>query len=128
MKRSYFLLAVIIVVMTNSSCYNDKKELLGGSSVAATTCADAAGVVSYSKTVAPLLQQHCYSCHGSSSASGGIVMGSFDTDKAIAQNGKLYGSINHTAGFSPMPKGAPKLSSCQVAAIKKWIDTGVSNN
>jgi hypothetical protein len=55
-------------------------------------------------------------------------MGTYAADKAMAQNGKLYGTIAHTAGFSPMPKGSAKLSNCQIATIKKWIDGGMLNN
>jgi hypothetical protein len=55
-------------------------------------------------------------------------MGTYANDKTIAQNGKLYGSINHSAGYSPMPRGMSKLTNCQVANIKKWIDAGVPNN
>jgi hypothetical protein len=46
----------------------------------------------------------------------------------MAQSGKLLGTINHAAGFSPMPKGGAKLSSCRIATIKKWIDAGMLNN
>ena len=45
-------------------------------------------------------------------------MGTYAADKAIAQNGKLYGTINHSSGYVPMPEGAAKLSNCQIAVIK----------
>jgi hypothetical protein len=78
--------------------------------------------------VVPVFQQFCYSCHTGSFPSGGIVMGTYTTDKAIGLNGKLYGSINHASGFSPMPKGMSKMNACQIAVIKKWIDAGLLNN
>lgn len=55
-------------------------------------------------------------------------MGTYTTDKAIAVNGKLYGSISHASGYSPMPQGAAKMTDCQLATIKKWIDSGSPNN
>ena len=128
MKVVPVIITAVLIAITISSCYNDKKELLYGTGADNSTCTEAAGTVSYTKNIQPLLQQSCYSCHNAASASGGITMGSFDTDKAIAENGKLYGSVNHSAGFSPMPKGAPKLSSCQLSIIKKWIDAGIANN
>jgi hypothetical protein len=55
-------------------------------------------------------------------------MGTYVADKAIAQNGKLLGSINHSSGYKPMPQDAPKMSSCQAGIVKKWIDSGLLNN
>ena len=55
-------------------------------------------------------------------------MGTYAADKAIGQNGTLYGSISHSTGFSPMPKGMSKMTPCQIAAVKKWIDNGMLNN
>jgi hypothetical protein len=115
-----FLLAML------SSCYYDKEELLYGQSNA--TCADTAATVSYAQKVVPLFQQYCYSCHSGNFPSGNISMGSYTLDKVIAQNGKLMGSINHASGFSPMPKGMSKLTACQIASVKKWIDTNMPNN
>lgn len=124
MKIKISLPVLLIFVMTLSSCYYDKEDLLYGN----TACTDTSPVVSYSQKVVPMLQQNCYSCHTGNSPSGGILMGTYNTDKAIGQNGKLYGSINHASGYAPMPEGRPKMSTCQVAAIKKWIDTGMPNN
>jgi hypothetical protein len=108
------------------SCYYDKEELLYG--ITNAPCTDTTTTASYSQQVIPLFQQFCYSCHSGGFPSGGIVMGNYAADKAIGQNGKLYGSINHAAGYSPMPKGMSKMTSCQVASIKKWIDNGTPNN
>lgn len=106
------------------SCYSDKEELLYPNG---NTC-DSITSITYSKTVVPILQQYCYSCHGGSSPSGGIAMGTYATDKAIGGNGKLFGTVNHSSGYSPMPQGMPKLTVCQISTIKKWIDGGMPNN
>jgi hypothetical protein len=110
-----------------SSCYYDKEDLLYGNNIGG-PCTDTAGIVSYSQKVVPMLQQQCYSCHTGSFPSGGIVMGTYTADKAIGLNGKLYGSVSYSSGFSPMPKGMSKMNNCQVAIIKKWIDAGMPNN
>ena len=52
----------------------------------------------------------------------------YAADKAIGQNGSLYGSISYATGYSPMPKGMSKMTSCQIATIKKWVDSGMPNN
>jgi mono/diheme cytochrome c family protein len=122
-----FSMLIICCIVFISSCYYDKEDLLYGN-VNSGPCTDTTAIVSYSQKVVPMLQQQCYSCHTGSFPSGGIVMGTYATDKAIGQNGKLYGSVNYSSGFSPMPKGMPKMSNCQIATIKKWIDAGMPNN
>ena len=109
-----------------SSCYYDKEDLLYGG--AGAVCTDSAGTVSYAQKVVPLLQQYCYSCHTGSFPSGNALMGTYASDKAMAVNGKLYGTIAHVSGYSPMPKGMSKMTNCQIAVIKKWIDSGTLNN
>lgn len=118
---------ITICVFTVNSCYYDKADLLYGGANSG-PCTDTTGVVSYSQKVVPMLQQYCYSCHTGSFPSGNQLMGTYAADKAMAQNGKLYGTINYSSGFSPMPKGMPKMSNCQIAVIKKWIDAGLLNN
>jgi hypothetical protein len=124
-----FILSILIIicVLTVSSCYYDKSDLLYGGANSG-PCTDTTGVVSYSQKVVPMLQQYCYSCHTGSFPSGNQLMGTYAADKAMAQSGKLHGTINYSAGFSPMPKGMPKMSNCQIAVIKKWIDSGLLNN
>ena len=113
-----------LLVIGLHSCYYDHADVLYPNSIAC----DTTSAVSYTQKVVPILQQQCYSCHSGGSPSGGIAMGTYATDKAIAVNGKLYGSISYASGFSPMPKGGNKLTTCQLAVIKKWIDAGSPNN
>lgn len=128
MKKSIGLGILLIMVLLFNACYYDKADLLYPNVNGSTGTCDTAGVVSYTLKVVPILQTACYGCHTVSNPSGGIAMATYATDKAIAVNGKLYGSINHATGFSPMPKGASKLTICQLATIKKWIDAGSLNN
>lgn len=84
--------------------------------------------VTYSASVAPILQTHCTGCHSGSSPSGGISLATHASVAAVAGNGKLYGSISHQAGFKAMPQGGSKLPACQIDQIKTWIDAGAPNN
>lgn len=127
MKKGYLLLTALIVLFGFSACYYDHEETLYGAT-SGQTCTDTVGTVSYAQKVVPILQSSCYGCHAGSFPSGNQAMGTYATDKAMAQNGKLMGTINHAAGYSPMPKSAAKLSSCKIATIKKWIDAGMLNN
>ena len=119
-------IAVSAITFLLYSCYYDKADILYPNGVKG-NC-DTLTTVSYSINVVPLLQSRCYGCHSGGSPSGGVAMGTFNTDKAIAVNGKLYGSINHSSGYSPMPQGEAKMDACSIALIKTWIDAGSPNN
>lgn len=112
-----------VFIILSSSCYYDAADLLYPASGVCDTTA-----TSYSQKVVPLLQQQCYSCHLNASTGGGIMMGTYAADKTLATNGKLYGSVSHTAGYSAMPKGAAKMTNCQISIIKQWIDAGTPAN
>jgi cytochrome c551/c552 len=121
-----FISILIVAVALLSSCYRDVEEQLypanGGSSCDTTA-------VAYATTVVSILQSNgCISCHSGSAASGGISLQTYANVRAVAMNGKLYGAINHSAGFSPMPKGGNKMSACNILKIKAWIDKGTLNN
>ncbi|MFZ9387596.1 MAG: c-type cytochrome [Chitinophagaceae bacterium] len=125
----YFLPGLLFMGLLSasfSSCYYDKEELLYG--ISNQPCTDTSTTASYSQKILPVFRQFCYGCHTGSFPSGGIVMGTYQADKALGSGGRLYGSVSHASGYSPMPKGMSKMTSCQIAAIKTWIDTGMPNN
>lgn len=125
MKKIIYLLLISGFALFLNACYYDKAELLYPTT--GVLC-DTTGVISYTQKVVPILQSQCYGCHSTTGGSGGINMGNYANDKAIALNGKLYGSMSMVSGFSPMPKGGNKMSSCDLAFIKKWINSGCLNN
>lgn len=124
-KVSTCLLAAVLLMISVSSCYYDNEQYLYG---VTQTCTDTTTNISYAQKLVPIFNQSCYGCHTGSFPSGGILMGTYAADKALAVNGKLYGSISHASGFSAMPKGSAKLSACSVSAVKKWVDAGSPNN
>jgi len=126
MKKLFIGTMTIFMAFIINSCYYDNEQLLYGNPNA--PCTDSITNISYTQHVVPVLRQYCYNCHTGSFPSGGITMGNYAADKAVAQNGKLYGSINYSAGYIPMPQGMSKLNSCRILAIKKWIDAGLLNN
>jgi hypothetical protein len=70
----------------------------------------------------------CHSTASAASSGGGIDLSTYTQVKIYATNGRLYGSINHTAGYSAMPKNLAQMPACQIIQIKKWIDAGSLNN
>ncbi len=84
--------------------------------------------VTYSATIKPIIANKCQGCHSGTAASGGIDLSTHERLKAKVSDGRLWGAVNHLAGYSPMPKGGAKLSDCELGQIKLWIDGGASNN
>lgn len=125
MKNIVFALIILLAILGFSSCYYDKADLLYPP---ANNKCDTLLPISYSLQIVPLFRQQCQPCHTQASPDGGIILGIYASDKIIAMNGKLYGSVNHAPGYSAMPKGKVKMTTCQVTTIKKWIDAGAPNN
>ena len=118
------MLIIFIITLTISSCYYDKEDLINP--VNANCDLNA---VTYQGTVVALLQSNgCLGCHSGSTPSGNISLAGHNNVKVVAQNGKLYGVINHSPGYSPMPQGGNKMNSCAINKIKAWIDAGSPNN
>ena len=126
-KKVKKLFALLTTMLMLASCYYDKADLLYPPTNQVTVC-DTATATSYAQKVVPLLQQYCYGCHSGGSPSGGIQMGTYNTDKAIALSGSLIGTISYANGYSPMPSGAPKFTDCQIAIIQQWINASSPNN
>ena len=82
----------------------------------------------YSGAIKNTLQSKCVGCHNPSSLGGNVDLSTYTVVKTSATNGKLYGSVAHVVGYSPMPKNSAKLSDCEIRQIQKWIQAGSLNN
>lgn len=121
--KSLTLLLATFLMMVLSGCYYDVEEELYPNAAACDTSG-----VTYSGTVSVILQQNCLGCHSAASAQGNVVLAAYNDVKNYAQSGALAGVINHSSGFSPMPKGGNKLKSCDIRKIELWIANGTPNN
>lgn len=123
MRRPLFVcIGIVIATISTLSCKNDKAELLYPADVCDTSN------VTYSNTVLPILRDNCYSCHAGNPSVAPFRLDTYADASAVALSGYMYGAITHAAGFQPMPKNADKLSDCNIAKIKKWIDDGAPDN
>ncbi|MFZ1454640.1 MAG: hypothetical protein WAT46_01265 [Saprospiraceae bacterium] len=116
--------SVLIVVLGFcwSACYYDSEEDLYGSANCNTTN------VSFASDVNPIIVNHCVSCHfKGSNIGGGINLDGYVAVESYAKNNSLVGSVKHS-GFSPMPKGQPKLDDCKISKIEAWVKAGSPNN
>ena len=115
-------LGVLISLLALSSCYNDNYQDLYPSAPCDTTS------VTFTNDVWPVINAQCTGCHSGGTPSGNIRLENYSDVVVIAKNGKLLGSIRFDSGFSPMPKGGAKLSSCTIAKMEKWVHDGTPNN
>ncbi len=117
----------LVILLAFQSCYYDKEELLYPET--SSTC-DTTNVT-FSKSVAPLLSQQCLSCHSNSTAlsyGANIKLENYTDVKNYATNGQLLGAVIHKTGYSPMPKGASKMTTCKTSTIRIWVNAGSPNN
>ncbi len=124
--RKYQIATVILLaflIVGGSSCYYDNEEELYPN---VTQC-DTTNI-SYQTTLVPLMKTYCNACHNASAPSAAIATDNYQGLRTIALNGKLYGSIAHLSGYSPMPKGGNKLSTCDIQKVKIWINAGAPEN
>ena len=124
MKMKFLMLAFLSALIIPGCYYDIEEELYPPTG----TCTIPA-TVSLSQHVNPILQNNnCLFCHNTSSPSGNVNLSTYTGIKAKANDGRLFGAINHLPGFSPMPQGGNKLTTCQINTIKSWIDAGAPNN
>jgi hypothetical protein len=116
------VIVLLLLLVSTTGCYYDKEEVLYPD-----TICDTANVT-YSRSVVPILSSNCITCHGGNTPSAGIKLDAYADVKIQATNGRLWGAVSHAASFSPMPKNAAKMSTCNLAKIKKWLDAGALNN
>lgn len=84
--------------------------------------------VTYSGTVAPLMQLYCNGCHSGTAAAHNIRTDTYTNVKALAAKPSFMGSMQHLPGYSPMPQNASRLSTCQLDQIAKWIELGAKQD
>ncbi len=131
MKKSFVIICIffsgsVLFMISCSKTSADKQPVVP--SPGGTTC-DTVGM-KYATNILPIMQSHCYGCHGNgnTSGSGGISLETYSDLKKYADNGFLKGNITHASGFVGMPYGQPKLDDCTINKILDWISQGTPNN
>lgn len=77
--------------------------------------------VTYNTCILPILKQYCISCHAKKNTSGGVYFDEYDMTKLIAQDGDLWGVVEHLDGYPYMPPVQTKIDSQSLFLIRKWI-------
>ena len=124
MKKVYLsILSISTICFLNSCYYDNHKELRPESALPnSTSGCDTANAISYSSQIAPILSSACLGCHNS--AGSAHSLSAHSAVQVDALSGALYTDVSTGA----MPQGGSKLSDCDIAKIKKWVDAGALNN
>ena len=82
----------------------------------------------YGANVSLIISTYCLGCHSGPTPSAGFDLSTYIVVNQVAVSGRLVGAVTHAPGYAAMPNGNNKLSDCQIAQIKKWVDAGALNN
>jgi mono/diheme cytochrome c family protein len=76
----------------------------------------------FEEQVQPILEDHCYSCHGNGSEKGGVSFDGLASDERRRLDRKLWSAAlkNVRAGLMP-PAEKPRLSDEERQALEGWI-------
>lgn len=122
------ILIFSLILLLFSTCYYENEESVYGKP---DTLCDTINVT-YSKSVQPIISTWCLGCHSNAMVAGGSGGGNrlegYSNLRIFALNGRLLGAIEHKPGYSPMPKQGNKLSNCDIAVIRDWVEKGALNN
>lgn len=123
MKKLNLAILSFTIILLNSCYYDNFKELNPASALPnSTTGCDTINAISYSSQIVPILNNACIGCHSSSGSAHDMT--NWSSVNADASSGNLYNDVN----TGSMPQGGQKLSDCDIAKIKKWVDAGAPNN
>lgn len=127
----FFALALILICSMFWACENETSEPKKDDDPVV-TCNDTIGNITFNNKIAALITTYCGSnsnaCHRSGSSSSSISLDDYDDVKEAVTDNNLMATIKHENGYSAMPKGAAKLSDCQIAVFQKWVNTGMVEN
>src|SRR5689334_22167539 len=78
-------------------------------------------ITEYRNVVSPILEKHCYECHGDGYDKGKVAFDALETDDQILQTDLWLRVLNNTrAGLMPAEK-KPHLSPTEQAKLEHWI-------
>ena len=109
--------ASILLLFVLAGCYRDNEAELD-------PCRIEPGMVHYRDVTTLFTSYGCYGCHSGTVPEGGISLAQHASVKALVDNGRLMGAINHASGYAAMPQGAPQMDACDISRIQAWIDAG----
>jgi Protein of unknown function (DUF1587)/Protein of unknown function (DUF1592)/Protein of unknown function (DUF1595) len=82
-------------------------------------------ITEYRDVISPILEKHCYECHGDGYDKGKVAFDELTNDEQILQPDLWLRVLSNTrAGLMPAEK-KPPLSATEQAQLERWIKYGV---
>jgi len=78
--------------------------------------------VTYAEDIQPVLENHCFRCHGADVQEAGLNFKKIEDVLEIAKSGQFSGVVNHEEGYLPMPQDRDQLPACIRKKIDAWIE------
>jgi hypothetical protein len=85
--------------------------------------------ITFNGTILNILGANCLLCHSNAAAidnGSGIYLDTYEGVKTRAK--MISGALNHTGGYFPMPKNAPKLDPCLIQKFDIWVRNDMPEN
>lgn len=119
LNTTCLLLFILGFTFLNAACtYNKEDELYG--IVCDTTN------VRYSAEIKNIISANCLGCHNGTNSRGDVNLETYELVKESVDRKEFLESMIDPV--DPMPKDAPRLSSCKINQIRAWINKGAPNN
>lgn len=82
----------------------------------------------FAADIQPIINSACVSCHKTGNFYT-VKLETYAEIKAVADDGRLFGTANRSPGFEPMPPiQFPKTDDCKLAKIRRWVEAGAPND
>ncbi len=115
----------LILIMLGTACYYDSEEDLYPRLQQACDTSQ----VTFSGSIVPMLDNHCWACHSNASAPAfGNNIALEDYADVAAATEAVMGAIRHESPWSPMPKNSAKLDACLISQFEIWVRDGAIEN
>jgi hypothetical protein len=122
MKKVKLIIALVITAAL-AGCYNHKADVLYPNPGGCDT-----KNVSFSADILPVLLDNCANgCHDHATQQYGLDVTNYEGFIARPLD-RTLAALKHENGYSPMPKGLPKLDDCSIKKIEAWMNAGAPNN
>lgn len=133
MKKYWGICAIVFATWLFASCGAG-----GGSTEPLNVVKTDSGEVSFSKTVQPMLLDHCIRCHGDDKEGGlsilnyeGVMAGGKSGSFVVPgdpEGSRIITSVEKTKEPFMPPRIFPALTEDRIQALRQWISEGAKNN
>jgi hypothetical protein len=129
MKNSLKILFYLLILRGVLACKHEPIPITMTPII--TESPDSCGVknVTYNKTIRPIFNQYCVSCHGDQRMSKGYNFQEYQITTLWFKNDstQILNVIRHEKGLS-VPLGGDKLPECKIRQIETWVREGFKEN